>query len=79
MKLRELLSNVSYGELTEEELLDLEVKVVTESSSGTLTTICGIKNVVVEQELVYSLKQHAKVPKEKDGKPYVMLYTTMTR
>lgn len=79
MTLRELLNNISYGEMTEEELLDLEVKVQTESSSGTLTTTCGIKKVTVEQELVYSVKQHKQVPKEKNGKPYVTLFTTMTR
>ena len=77
MKLRELLNNVRYGEMTEEELLDLEVKVVTEANSGTYKVNCGIKSVKVEQHLVYSCLKHAMVPAEKNGAPYILLETTM--
>ena len=77
MKLREILNNVSYGEMTEDELLDLEVKVVTESSNGQYKVDCGIKNVKVEQQLVYSSLRHAMMPKEKNGAPYIILETSM--
>lgn len=77
MTLKELLSNVSYGEMTEEELLNLEVKVVTESSNGQYKVDCGIKAVKVEQQMVYSSLRHAMIPKEKNGAPYVILETTM--
>lgn len=77
MTLREVLSNISYGEMTEEELLDLEVKVVTEASSGQYKVNCGIKNVKVEQQLRYSSLRHDMVPAEKNGKPYVVLETSM--
>ena len=77
MTLREMLSNVSYGELTEEELLDLEVKVVTEASSGQYKVNCGIKNVRVEQQMRFGETQRRMIPAEKNGKPYVILETTM--
>lgn len=77
MKLREILNNVSYGEMTEDELLDLEVKVVTESSNGQYKVDCGIKNAKVEQQLVYSSLRHTMIPKEKNGAPYIILETSM--
>ena len=77
MTLREVLNNVKYGEMTDEELLDLEVKVVTEANSGQYKVNCGIKTVDVKQELRYSSLQHSMIPVEKDGKPYILLETTM--
>lgn len=77
MTLRDVLNNIKYGEMTDEELLDLEVKVVTEANSGTYKVNCGIKSVDVKQELRYSSLKHEMVPAEKNGKPYILLETTM--
>ena len=77
MTLREVLNNVKYGEMTDEELLDLEVKVVTESNNGQYKVNCGIKSVDVKQETRYSVMRHEKVPLEKNGLPYILLETTM--
>lgn len=77
MTLREVLNNVKYGEMTDEELLDLEVKVVSEASNGQYSVNCGIKKVDVKQELRYSSLKHEMVPLEKNGAPYILLETTM--
>ena len=77
MTLREVLNNVKYGEMTDEELLDLEVKVVTEANSGTYKVNCGIKSVDVKQEMRYGSTQHRLIPAEKKGMPYILLETTM--
>ena len=77
MTLREVLNNVHYGEMTDEQLLDLEVKVVTQANSGTYKVNCGIKKVSVEQQMRYGSTQHRMIPAEKNGAPYVLLETTM--
>lgn len=77
MTLRELLKSVHYGEMTDEELLDLEVKVRTEASNGVYGVECGIKDITVEQLTRYSNLKHAQVPLEKNGAPYVIITTTM--
>lgn len=77
MTLREVLNNVRYGEMTEDQLLDLEVKVVTEANNGQYKVNCGIKNVEVKQELRFGITQRKMIPAEKNGAPYILLETTM--
>lgn len=77
MKLRDLLAGIHYGDLTEEQLLDLEVKVVSPSSTGQYTVNCGIKNVTVKQEMRLGETQRRMIPAEKNGLPYILLETTM--
>jgi len=77
MTVREFLNDIQSGDLTEEQLLDSELVVVTQAASGDYKVTCGIKKVTIEQEMVYSNLKHCKVPKEKNGAPYVMLQTTM--
>ena len=77
MKLKELLNNVHYGDLTEEQLLDLEVKIVSPSSNGQYTVTCGIKKVTVKQEMRFGETQRRMIPAEKNGLPYILLETTM--
>ena len=77
MTLREMLNDIHYGDMTEDELLDLEVKVVTEANNGTYKVNCGIKNVRVEQQMRFGVTQRRMVPAEENGKPYVILETTM--
>ena len=77
MKLRELLSNIHYGDLTEEQLLDLEVKIVCPSSTGQYTVNCGIKSITIKQEMRFGETQRKMIPAEKNGLPYIFLETTM--
>lgn len=80
MKFRQLLREAQAcinDNLTEEQLLDMEVKIVTEASSGQYKVNCGIKKVIVNQEMRYSNTRHELVPLEADGASYIVLETTM--
>ena len=79
MKLRDILNNIQVGnDLTEEELLDIDVVLDLKDTAGAFRAVgTNISEVSVERKMVWSHMAGAQVPDPKFPKPRIVLHSVL--
>lgn len=80
MKLGQILNDIQIGnDLTEEQLLDTEVVLAIEDTTGTFRAVgTNISEVTLERKMVWSCMKGAMVPDPKFEKPRIVLKALIT-